>query len=782
MGNLISLKDFLDDYGESMAERVTKDLAVVHNPTAITERGEYISELLKGMKKGPFPSQEEIIKACCKSLLSGNKAAYITAECGTGKTIQAIGCAHVLHKLNGTKRVLVLCPPTIVKKWIAEIKECLPSAKAYNFNGKDVIKQLETLRKQPRPTNLEFYVIGRERAKIGFLWRPAVVTKHHKHFCPKCGQELLDKDGYPLSVFETNTQGRFKKRYSCRNIIIKWVYDPNLRTHCKKDVVCGEQLWQPDNTRKTYKKYIPAKFIKHKMKTFFQLLIADEVHQFKNQSGQGYAFGALASACQHVLCLTGTLAGGYSSDVFNLLFRTHPEMMLADGNKWGNPKSWIERYGVLEKITTIKEEDGLTTKAKRRTITKEKPGISPLLLGKMLLSNSVFLRLSDVMDYLQPYEEDVIELLMPPDMAQLYSKFEEDMKSALLEALVRGDNSLLGAYVHALMSYPERIYKGVQVIHPHTKELIAYGPPLQGIMPKEEELLSIIKSEIDENRKVLVYYQNSATTDISPRIVAMLEEENIRVKVLKSGDTEGRAELISKWARNGMDVLMTNPKKVEVGMDLLEFPSIIFYQIPMSTYTLRQASRRSWRIPQTKPVRVYFFTYLGTMQTRLMQLMASKLTSSLAIEGELTDKGLAALSETSDSMAMELAKMLMKKSESTENKGLKDLWANYRKKEIQVEVSISKGLTRSPGEPKDTPGNVPEIETISKEEEENPSLEIKKASTEVEKIGTRIIKVKFTEYTGKRKKKVTHIEITEGDLEKMLEDSDNPVEAQLSMF
>ncbi len=155
-----------------------------------------------------------------------------------------------------------------------------------------------------------------------------------------------------------------------------------------------------------------------------------------------------------------------------------------------------------------------------------------------------------------------------------------------------------------------------------------------------------------------------------------------------------------------------------------------------------------------------------------MQLMASKLTSSLAIEGELTDKGLAALSETSDSMAMELAKMLMKKSESGENKGLKDLWANYRKKEIQVEVSISKGLTSSPEEL--------EIETISKEEEKRPSSEIKKASSEVEKIGDRIIKVKFTEYTGKRKKKVTHIEITEGDLEKMLEDSDNPVEAQLS--
>ena len=41
--------------------------------------------------------------------------------------------------------------------------------------------------------------------------------------------------------------------------------------------------------------------------------------------------------------------------------------MIEDGNKWGNPKKFIEKYGVLEKITTIKEEEGLTTKAKRRT-------------------------------------------------------------------------------------------------------------------------------------------------------------------------------------------------------------------------------------------------------------------------------------------------------------------------------------------------------------------------------------------------------------------------------
>jgi len=207
------------------------------------------------------------------------------------------------------------------------------------------------------------------------------------------------------------------------NKVIKWKYDHDLGRDREIETTCGEQLWQPDITRKNYRKAIPAKFIKQKMKGFFDLLVADEVHQFKNTSGQGYAFGVLASACKYTLCLTGTIAGGYSSDVYHLLFRTHPRMMLEDTNRWGNPKKFIERYGVLERITTVREEDGLTTKARRRTIVKEKPGISPLLLGRMLLSNSVFLRLSDCMEYLQPYEEDVIELSMSPGQAMLYSTF-----------------------------------------------------------------------------------------------------------------------------------------------------------------------------------------------------------------------------------------------------------------------------------------------------------------------------------------------------------------------
>ena len=146
-----------------------------------------------------------------------------------------------------------------------------------------------------------------------------------------------------------------------------------------------------------------------------------------------------------------------------------------------------------------------------------------------------------------------------------------------------------------------------------------------------------------------------------------------KAEVLRAGNTEARADRIEAWVKQGMDVLICNPKLVEVGLDLLFAVTIVFYQCGYSTYTLRQAARRSWRIPQTEPVKVYFLCYENTMQTRAMKLMADKLTCSLAVEGELTDKGLAALSDTSDTMAKELAKMLVEKSD--DNRNLKDLWS-----------------------------------------------------------------------------------------------------------
>lgn len=59
---------------------------------------------------------------------------------------------------------------------------------------------------------------------------------------------------------------------------------------------------------------------------------------------------------------------------------------------------------------------------------------------------------------------------------------------------------------------------------------------------------------------------------------------------------------------------------------------------------------------------------------------------------------------------------------------------------------------------------------------------LKKASSEVEKIGDRMVKVQFIEYTDKRKKKITHIEIKEAELDELILESSKPIHVQYSLF
>jgi hypothetical protein len=69
------------------------------------------------------------------------------------------------------------------------------------------------------------------------------------------------------------------------------------------------------------------------------------------------------------------------------------------------------------------------------------------------------------------------------------------------------------------------------------------------------------------------------------------------------------------WSHRVQNESTCHPKLVETGLDLLAFPTLYFYQTGYSPHTLRQASRRSWRIGQKHPVKVKFFVSKATTQT-----------------------------------------------------------------------------------------------------------------------------------------------------------------------
>ncbi len=174
-------------------------------------------------------------------------------------------------------------------------------------------------------------------------------------------------------------------------------------------------------------------------------------------------------------------------------------------------------------------------------------------------------------------------------------------------------------------------------------------------------LVDLVAAERLAGRRVLVYATHTGTRDITERMEEFLGRHGFKVAVVKADAVapERREAWVAKQVEEGVDVLVCHPRLVQTGLDLVDFPTICWYETDYSVYTMRQASRRSWRIGQTQPVQVVFMAYRNTLQADALQLVAKKLQSSLAVEGELPEDGLAAYGDDGDDPMLALARKIV---------------------------------------------------------------------------------------------------------------------------
>ncbi|WP_301336571.1 helicase-related protein, partial [Thermus scotoductus] len=171
---------------------------------------------------------------------------------------------------------------------------------------------------------------------------------------------------------------------------------------------------------------------------------------------------------------------------------------------------------------------------------------------------------------------------------------------------------------------------------------------------KERRLVELAKEEVARGRRVLVYVQGTERRDQIARLVEVLREAGLRADGLRAGTVspDRREAWIAERVGKGLEVLVLHPRIVQTGLDLVDFPTVVWYQPDYSVYTLRQASRRSWRIGQRHPVRVVFLAYRGTLQEAALALIARKARASLALEGELVEGGLVDQAEEDPTLAL----------------------------------------------------------------------------------------------------------------------------------
>ena len=366
--------------------------------------------------------------------------------------------------------------------------------------------------------------------------------------------------------------------------------------------------------------------------------------------------------------LTGTLIGGYADELFNILYRLEPAKMVGEGFEHGEAgvRAFTETYGLLEKITVIEPADNACSDGRETKRVRRRPGASPLLFGRFLMSLGAFVSLEDISDALPPYREEVVSVEMDPPLKEAYKKLEDDVKKALQEH--RGNQSVISVALNTLLAYPDRPFGFGDLIgreyNPETQRrepfLIAETADLdqEQVYAKEQYLVDEVKAELQRGRRCQVYAVYTQKRDVTHRLEQILTKEGVRVEVLRTEvPPEQREAWYERQLRAGVQAVISHPRLVQTGLDLLEFPAILFYESGYSTYTLRQASRRSWRIGQHRNVTVKFLQYAGTMQETCLRLMGRKLLVSLAMEGKFSAEGLQAMDEGEDilmAMAREL--------------------------------------------------------------------------------------------------------------------------------
>ena len=105
--------------------------------------------------------------------------------------------------------------------------------------------------------------------------------------------------------------------------------------------------------------YPLARYIRQKMRHYFDYAVMDEAHELAGKSLQHQAFSDVIQSCWRSLLLTGTLSNGYASGLFNILFKTQTAKVIEDGFGYKDEKKFVEKYGVLEE-TTIRTVTGFT--------------------------------------------------------------------------------------------------------------------------------------------------------------------------------------------------------------------------------------------------------------------------------------------------------------------------------------------------------------------------------------------------------------------------------------
>ena len=246
----------------------------------------------------------------------------LIAECGSGKSkVGSIALQSYFLQKHRKCLHIVLCPSHMTGKWVRELEEAIPNARAAIVRTPADMDALYA--GYARGGRTVFAVLSKENARDGYMRRPAARwdARRRGFTCPDCGSvvqmEFMDCGKRTLTdatpeYFRTETRAN-RKCGGCGAVLwtattaeeqSEWVRISHLgyvhrrfaylaRDACKTAAAkkqLAALLREPDRfmaARGACRRFPLSTYIKKRYSRKIDGLIADELHQFSADSGQG---------------------------------------------------------------------------------------------------------------------------------------------------------------------------------------------------------------------------------------------------------------------------------------------------------------------------------------------------------------------------------------------------------------------------------------------------------------------------------------------------------------
>lgn len=374
------------------------------------------------------------------------------------------------------------------------------------------------------------------------------------------------------------------------------------------------------------------------------LLLIDEVHEAAaRDSAIAIAIGQLIAHCRRTLAMSGTPGNGYASSLFWLSKRLGLEAVGDYG--WEEVSRFSRELGVIEEI----ERERLETRHAQTlrgntqttyTIVDEKPGITAELASR-LAASSVCISLEAMGYAMPPYDEQLVPLTMPSQVAKAYAELEEAGRAILRE---EDAHDALGSYLHALLCWPLAPWSP-RPIESRAASLSYLPEPLERdlVLPHHDWLVEALAPALYDRRRTIVFLQHVRSVglveDLLRKLPQLLGERHglhLRAAVLRSSTCA--AGLRGAWFKGqeerGTQLVVTHPRLVGVGMNLIQWPNLTFLEPPYELIRALQARRRSWRPTQTQAVNVRWLGYEGTLGEQALDIIGRKALASGLLMGD----------------------------------------------------------------------------------------------------------------------------------------------------